>query len=205
MHTRGWRTGAARVALLCHVFATFGLPVTTPVRDGKPSDVPYPCQSRPCACLTADECWRGDCCCFTLEQKLSWADENGVEPPAHVRPLVESRAARPALAEKRPCCSEPEPAPACCESPAPGACPHCAPPREERAAPAPAVKWVAGLFAQKCRGEGPAGLFLLVVSVAPEVPPLPIAPAPRQAHPAPHSERATSSPHVPPTPPPRTA
>jgi hypothetical protein len=43
------------------------------------------------------------------------------------------------------------------------------------------------------------------VSVAPEATPLSIAPAPRERHPAPRSERATSSTHVPPTPPPRTA
>jgi hypothetical protein len=55
---------------------------------------PFPCMNRPCGCLNADQCWHS-CCCFTMREKLAWAEANGVEPPAFVR----EAAAREALAD----------------------------------------------------------------------------------------------------------
>src|SRR5688500_8738498 len=82
------------LVLASHIFGTFGFPLIAPT-GGKAQDAsqPYPCQSRPCGCSSAEKCWEGDCRCFTLAQKLAWADANGVEPPEHVRPLVESSGA----------------------------------------------------------------------------------------------------------------
>lgn len=42
---------------------------------------PYPCQDHRCGCRNADQCWR-HCCCFSHEEKLSWARAHGVNPPA---------------------------------------------------------------------------------------------------------------------------
>ena len=197
--SRRWdRTGLALVVLtlFSHLMATFGfpLPAATAEKPGAAGPA-FPCQNRPCGCADSAECWAGDCCCFTLEEKLEWAEANGVEPPAHVRPLVESRRAAP----KKPaaCCCE---AGGCSEAPTPE--PSCC--SKEPAPEGVAVRWVVGLFAKKCRGDGPAGLFDAEPAVPPEaifehIRPLPLVSAidcPR---------RAVSASHVPPTPPPRSA
>src|SRR5437868_1752138 len=44
---------------------------------------PFPCQDHRCGCLSAEQCWRS-CCCFTNSQKLAWAAEHGIRPPAYV-------------------------------------------------------------------------------------------------------------------------
>lgn len=51
--------------------------------SGKDSSVPFPCMRRPCACRSAEECWR-KCCCFSHKQKLAWAAENDVKVPDYV-------------------------------------------------------------------------------------------------------------------------
>lgn len=191
------------LTLVSHLFVTFGfLLPAPPFAKLKDPSRPFPCQNRPCGCLTADECWKGDCCCFTLEEKLAWAEANGIEPPEHVRPLVESRKMRSALPEKRPCCSAAQhhdeqqataPASSCCslkmdhptatlscalptgcmEKRAPE-CPACAARSSKKCcdntglAAQPGVRWVVGIFSQKCRGEGPAGLFQFPASVLPD-------------------------------------
>ena len=224
------------LTLVSHLMLTFGFPLPAPSRK-KPNDgVPYPCQSRPCGCLTSEQCWKGDCCCFTIEEKLAWAEANGVEPPEHVRPLVESRKARPKTPKKKSCCSESEPAPEpsvsappmCCAKTKPAAtccseksaceatpdaeCPHCAAKAkpnccDKTKAPTPdsesGVRWVVGIFAQKCRGEGPAGLFQLDPAVAPDLTSFPLAEPERGGHVALGSDRTISVTHSPPTPPPR--
>jgi hypothetical protein len=216
------------LTLCSHMMVTFGFPLPAPSRT-KPTDgVAYPCQSRPCGCLTSEQCWAGDCCCFTLEEKVAWAEANGVTPPDHVRPLVESRRTRPAPAKKKSCCSEAPPAPipsTCCQSrePAVPACcgtapaceakpdedrPNCAakPNGCEKKSPPAAgsgVRWVAGVFAQKCRGDGPAGLFQLDPTLAPDVTPVVLPEPDRDSHLPPRSERPSSLTHRPPARPPR--
>lgn len=227
MRIGNWRRGAAGVALVCHLLTTFGFPLpVSPGGRSKNGSIAFPCQDRPCGCPTSDECWKGDCCCFTLEEKLQWAEENGVEPPSHVRPLVASRAAPPP--KKKSCCagakSAPEPPAASahraahktaqdcrvekpvsatadcspCDAKSESQCEQKAPP-DDRVG----VRWVAGVFAQKCRGEGPAGLFLLDPGIAPDLTALVLPEPGRAAHPAPRSDRTAPTSHRPPTPPPR--
>jgi hypothetical protein len=148
MRTGGWRRALATVALVCHFFTAFGFPVPAPAAHNNGGAL-FPCQDNPCGCPTAEQCWAGDCCCFTLEEKLAWAEANGIEPPAHVRPTIEARKSRPApaLKRKKSCCSEDgsreAPAPAvvapaprsveksCCarevKQPAAPDCPTCVP------------------------------------------------------------------------------
>jgi hypothetical protein len=145
------RRALLALTLAGHLFATFGVPLF--VSSPKESAPTYPCQSRPCGCLSAAECWAGDCCCFTMEEKLAWAEANGVEPPPHVRPMVESRKARQAAEERPSCCEESAP---CCAD-------------EE---PVPSHRWVIGTFAGRCRATDPAAL-----EEKPSVPPAPAAPA----------------------------
>ncbi|WP_145076870.1 hypothetical protein [Aureliella helgolandensis] len=44
--------------------------------------VPFPCQSCACGCVTAEQCWTS-CCCYSPSERLQWAQENGVTPPAY--------------------------------------------------------------------------------------------------------------------------
>src|SRR5438132_7984698 len=56
----------------------------------KASGQPFPCQDHACGCATAEECWR-HCCCFSAEERWSWAQEHGVQPPDYAeRPAAKS-------------------------------------------------------------------------------------------------------------------
>ena len=138
------------LALAGHLLLALGVPATAPT--GKSARQPFPCQDRPCGCFDADTCWKGDCCCFTLEQKVEWAEANGIEPPAHVRPLVKAR-----QAEQAP------------------PCPECDKARRSQAAP---PRWAVGAFAQKCRGEGPTGILVSEPAVLPLQRAMPLLPEP---------------------------
>ncbi|WDQ14617.1 hypothetical protein [Rhodopirellula sp. P2] len=55
-----------------------GLPLTAP----RPEKVGrFPCEACPCGCSSADYCW-DKCCCHSDFEKLQWAAENNVTPPA---------------------------------------------------------------------------------------------------------------------------
>lgn len=192
LSVRRARLPLALAALLAQLVAATGAPL--PRARGARDAIPFPCQGHPCGCSTADRGWAGDCCCFTLEQKLAWADARGVEPPPHVRPTV---AARKAAAAAESCRAKPQKSnKSCCA----GREPADEPPA---ARPAPKVEWVVGVFARKCRGEGPGGLLKAEAGVAPDLPP-----APRAGRNARHFARAADA-HArpatprPPVPPPR--
>lgn len=159
-----WRAALTVVVLVGHLVATTGipLPASSPHLKAGPS---FPCQNTPCGCLSAELCWAGDCCCFSLEEKLAWAEANGVEPPAHVRPAVEARRHAP-MKPKKDCCRESSgtPVAACCEQPfgCDASKPQTAsdelkqPPTDSSG-----IGWVLGMSAKKCRGFGPDALFHL--------------------------------------------
>src|SRR5262245_43779754 len=158
------RGAVAVLALVSQLIATLGLPLPAAIsRRGKGDGQPFPCQSRPCGCATAEECWRGDCCCFTLEEKVAWADANGVEPPPHVWHLLAARAKAPG-GKPAGCCSSEN----CPNGTCDGTQPCC---REEEtshsSADCPESRWVIGAFVQTCRGEGPAGSIHLEPTVLP--------------------------------------
>jgi len=67
------------LTLVSHLMTTRGFPLPGPTFR-KPTDgVPYPCQFRSCGCLTSEQCWQGDCCCFTLAQKRAWGGGPGLD------------------------------------------------------------------------------------------------------------------------------
>ena len=164
--------------LVSQALAATGVPLPSP--GVAASGVPFPCQARACGCLTATACWAGDCCCSTLEEKLLWADAQGFEPPAHVRPLVAARR---------------------CDPRAPDECPKCA----AKAKPAErgvGLTLVIGEASQKCRGKSAAGMVMLEPAVVAFAPTLP-APSFGLTEPAARRDEFTQPlPHVPPTPPP---
>lgn len=59
------------------------LPVPQVSSPEKDRSKPYPCMDRPCGCASAGQCWK-QCCCFTNQQKLAWAESNGVTVPDFV-------------------------------------------------------------------------------------------------------------------------
>ncbi len=233
-----WRDVLVVLTLVSHLLATLGFPLPAAERQAKEGSLPYPCQNHPCGCVTANLCWAGDCCCFTLEEKLAWAEANGIEPPAHVRPLVESRAGRPTLSKQKSCCSEAEHARqghrtestpcsasqceqqanlSCCEQPTRhgeqvvpdgSACPattssECSAKKAPHEDQTGSVRWVVGIFARKCRSEGPAGFYLIDPAIVPDLTPTRLGESHRIDRVAPRSDRVTGLPHHPPTPPPR--
>ncbi|MBL8809916.1 MAG: hypothetical protein JNM43_07060 [Planctomycetaceae bacterium] len=73
---------AVAVAFTLTVFP-IPLPVSAPIRTQKDTSEPFPCQNRPCGCSSADQCWK-KCCCFTNQQKVTWAKKNDVSIPLFV-------------------------------------------------------------------------------------------------------------------------
>lgn len=71
----------ALVVLVGILFASLPIPIAS-LRTRGPSDTPFPCQSCSCGCATAEQCWTS-CCCFSPEERLAWARENGVQPPKY--------------------------------------------------------------------------------------------------------------------------
>lgn len=71
------------LSILCALLLPISVPLVNPADSGKDTAVPFPCQSRPCGCRSADQCWK-KCCCFTNSQKLAWAKENKVRVPDFV-------------------------------------------------------------------------------------------------------------------------
>ncbi|WP_146389721.1 hypothetical protein [Allorhodopirellula solitaria] len=142
-----------------------GLPLTAPTaaKHGR-----FPCEDCPCGCSTAAFCW-DKCCCHSDAEKLEWAAENDVTPPAFL-------VARASAAEKRTvasgressqptmtacgCCSGPKaaadqaPEAASCELPAECELPAtCGLPAEPASASsATGIRIVRLEDAAKCRG-----------------------------------------------------
>ena len=117
--SRFLRRSAGLVCALAVTISTLGIPL--PVVRDKDSREPFPCMNCGCGCLNAEMCWR-ECCCFTTEQKLAWARENGVKPPSFLVALAakstpnhtlfspsnsysdEQTGDDPELASLKPCC-----------------------------------------------------------------------------------------------------
>lgn len=139
-YRRNWSHIAVTIVLLfSHLVATFGWPFPI-IETGKPHDIrgDYPCENRLCGCATYDECWAGDCCCFTLQEKIDWAVAHREDVPDHVPGLINS-------AHHESCCAKEQHAN--CADYDSGCC-HA----EQGASQSPKSKWVIGLFAQKCKG-----------------------------------------------------
>ncbi|MCE9568342.1 MAG: hypothetical protein K8U57_40595 [Planctomycetes bacterium] len=153
----------AVLLLVAHAFVATGAPVPTPHSASRnKSSAPYPCRDHLCGCFSAEQCWAGDCCCFTLEQKLTWADARGIEPPGHVRSAVEERA-KHTPKPKRPCCKGESESPPATDA-------NCERTAGNDTDDSASLQWVVGIFTQKCRGEGLAGLLKLEPTAPPAIP-----------------------------------
>ena len=148
------------VCVVAHLAVTIGFPLPEAVAID-PKSKPFPCQHHRCGCRSAEQCWR-DCCCMSMEEKLAWAEKNGVTPPDYVAAAVR-KAAADRLAKSdgdrlptssKSCCSAPRVAssskPCCSASP-------CCRQSSDKPAAAKAeirrqIGWVIGSHALKCQG-----------------------------------------------------
>jgi hypothetical protein len=69
----------AGLVLVAFLATAAGLP-STAIPD-KDRSLLYPCRNHLCGCRSADDCWR-HCCCYSRDERLAWAADNGVTPPA---------------------------------------------------------------------------------------------------------------------------
>ncbi|MCG8585309.1 MAG: hypothetical protein MI757_11410 [Pirellulales bacterium] len=86
MIRRRARTALVSCAAIAYAALALGLPL--PLAVSRDVSKPYPCMHCACSCASALQCWKS-CCCFSDEEKLAWAEREGVTPPAFVRERVE--------------------------------------------------------------------------------------------------------------------
>ena len=145
------------LVLLAFCIATLPLPILQ--LDLSPSDdsTPYPCQSCHCGCKSAFQCWTS-CCCHTPEERLEWAEKNGVTPPSYA--ILKSPATLPVFAAT----SQASKPTSCCHNPNKSCCTskNCEPASDAKAAKCAACekklnkknqRWVFILDALKCQGK----------------------------------------------------
>ena len=115
--------------MLLVVFAltAAGVPIPAGKATQKNGEL-FPCATSQCGCASAEQCWSA-CCCHTLAERLTWAREHGVAPPAFalaeahsvgfdLSGLAESRfAAATGSPENAPCCTKNAAGkvPSCCQ------------------------------------------------------------------------------------------
>jgi hypothetical protein len=96
-------------------------------RDGER----FPCEGCACGCVSARHCWTS-CCCHSLDERLAWAEANGIAIPREIALVayrhLESKAREANL-------------PACCRHE--GAQPHACCAHDAPRAPGPVVSALA--------------------------------------------------------------
>jgi hypothetical protein len=125
------RKAVSLLALTSYFAFTIGFPLPRLLAKGRGQ--PFLCQSHDCGCRSAEQCWQ-HCCCFSAEERWSWAQEQHVQPPAYAerpstqgwnRPRLRDRecAACPKKPSTEPdelkrasCCADHEREKLCCKS-----------------------------------------------------------------------------------------
>jgi hypothetical protein len=102
------RRAISALALAGYLAAIAGIPL--PAASLKDGGEPFPCQNHACGCRNAAECWH-HCCCFTPEQRVSWAIAHHVAVPDYLQAIVAARTGAPANRESDT--SGDAPCPAC--------------------------------------------------------------------------------------------
>jgi hypothetical protein len=75
------RRAIALLSLLSILLAALPIPIGWKSHPRSGSQA-FPCQSCHCGCSTPEQCWT-NCCCYTPEERRTWAIKNGVEPPSY--------------------------------------------------------------------------------------------------------------------------
>jgi hypothetical protein len=161
---------SAGLALASYLVAIVGFPL--PVSAGKDSGRPYPCQGHPCGCGSAEDCWR-HCCCFSPEERWSWAAERHIQPPSYAEKpgaggwraarlrerdghITTRKADCPHCAKAPSATSVATTAQSCCAKSRPaGSTPKAPQAREaktQKKTPKPGSRWRFGWNARHCQG-----------------------------------------------------
>jgi hypothetical protein len=77
------------LVLMAYVITAAGVPISIGSPLQKSGEI-FPCMASSCGCRTADQCWRS-CCCHSMAERLAWAQQRGIKPPAFA--LAQARAA----------------------------------------------------------------------------------------------------------------
>jgi hypothetical protein len=155
---------AVALALVSYLTTAIGCPLPTILH--KDRSQPFPCQDHACGCQSAEACWR-HCCCFTPEERLAWAQEHHIEPPAY------AEKPRPQGWRTVPLRGQAEGQTACCTTPGHASSTCCsAEPSRPAKDPAPKAgsRWILGLAALHCQGTPTQWLL----SGAASPPPIPL-------------------------------
>lgn len=101
--------------LLLACMATLVVGIPLPMPGHKPvTGEAFPCQDSPCGCASAAQCW-DKCCCNDDQEKLAWAEANGVAPPDFlIQRVARAQAAEGAAASLATCCQTQAKKPSCC-------------------------------------------------------------------------------------------
>ncbi|MDV6030759.1 MAG: hypothetical protein F9B45_11810 [Phycisphaera sp. RhM] len=94
------RSNAARRLISCTLMGVLlcgliGVPISAPPSEKTGR---FPCESCSCGCVTAEFCW-DKCCCHSDEEKLQWAYDHHVRPPAFLVARVNRPSAKTAAVE----------------------------------------------------------------------------------------------------------
>jgi len=158
---RTGRRSLPLLALLGFLAGTIGVPLPQLARPGKDRTQPYPCMDHVCGCASAEQCWHS-CCCFTNREKLAWAAEHGVTPPAFV--LAAAAREKPKVAAGG-CCAPKGAVAACCQHES-SSCDHDEHHGDTTAeASGSFVTFVLAIQFRKCQGQ--AELWMALGAVTP--------------------------------------
>lgn len=171
--------GLCFVVTAWYAAAALGLPLPAPPPAARVAGERFPCESCPCGCDSAEQCWTA-CCCHALSERLAWAKREGVRPPsaalaqarregleieAWVAVRLERCAApsapRPSSPGETSCCAH-----RCAARNAP---PRERPGRTPAVAERPARPGVSAFAALACRGLHGKWLSLGAATLAPSV------------------------------------
>lgn len=107
------------VTLAAMIACAVGIPLPIQPRGAvsKSAAEPFPCMNCPCGCRDAETCWR-DCCCYTQQEKMAWARDKGVTPPAYVVAAAgrEVSAQKIVCKKSKSCCQQSTKVTSCCSA-----------------------------------------------------------------------------------------
>lgn len=106
-----WKTYTKVILVaLCFAVGLSNSYLPLPVVIEKDLSIPFPCQSMGCGCKDANQCW-SSCCCHTDAEKLAWAKQRGIAPPAWFLERLKYVSALGGQKKSKCCCSKDVPRP----------------------------------------------------------------------------------------------
>lgn len=120
-----WKTYTKVILVaLCFAVGLSNSYLPLPVVIEKDLSIPFPCQSMGCGCKDANQCW-SSCCCHTDAEKLAWAKQRGIAPPAWFLEKVKYAPTSQTQQKSKCCCSQDVPQPQQNDKPSSPGRPKC--------------------------------------------------------------------------------